>query len=193
MTETSYRMSREQVDAFLAAPRHAIIAAQTSSGGDRMFSRERTFPGCVRVAAVLVTALLVIADASSESHDFVPAFGDLRFGDSEESVSQILGGLSKSSYGRRGKVPTVIAGDSFWVDVDFTEDRLWRIVLVSEDGHAGIGPMSAILKHKYGESTFARDRPDFRRQVSGPFFGCNTDQRWVFGRKRYLSIYVCEK
>jgi len=140
MTETSYRMSREQVDAFLAAPRHAIIAAQTSSGGDRMFSRERTFPGCVRVAAVLVTALLVIADASSESHDFVPAFGDLRFGDSEESVSQILGGLSKSSYGRRGKVPTVIAGDSFWVDVDFREDRLWRIVLVSNDGYAAIEP-----------------------------------------------------
>jgi len=32
MTETSTRMSREQIDAFLAAPRHAIIAAQRADG-----------------------------------------------------------------------------------------------------------------------------------------------------------------
>ena len=32
MTETSYRMSREQVDAFLATPRHAIIAAGRADG-----------------------------------------------------------------------------------------------------------------------------------------------------------------
>jgi PPOX class probable F420-dependent enzyme len=36
MTETSYRMSREQVDAFLAAPRHAIIAAGPAGGGSQL-------------------------------------------------------------------------------------------------------------------------------------------------------------
>ena len=32
MTETSTRMSREQIEAFLATPRHAIVAAQRANG-----------------------------------------------------------------------------------------------------------------------------------------------------------------
>lgn len=36
MTETSYRMSREQVDAFLATPRHAIIAAGPAGGTSQL-------------------------------------------------------------------------------------------------------------------------------------------------------------
>ncbi len=32
MTETSTRMSREQIDAFLEAPRHAIVATQRADG-----------------------------------------------------------------------------------------------------------------------------------------------------------------
>lgn len=32
MTETSTRMSREQIDTFLAAPRHAIVAARRGDG-----------------------------------------------------------------------------------------------------------------------------------------------------------------
>ena len=36
MTETSTRMSRDQIDAFLAAPRHAIVAAQRSDGTSQL-------------------------------------------------------------------------------------------------------------------------------------------------------------
>jgi len=36
MTETSSRMSREQIDAFLATPRHAIVAAQRADGMSRL-------------------------------------------------------------------------------------------------------------------------------------------------------------
>ncbi len=36
MTETSTRMSRDQIDAFLAPPRHAIVAAQRSDGTSQL-------------------------------------------------------------------------------------------------------------------------------------------------------------
>lgn len=36
MSETSTRMSRDQIDAFLAAPRHAIVAAQRSDGTSQL-------------------------------------------------------------------------------------------------------------------------------------------------------------
>ena len=36
MTETSTRMSRDQIDAFLAAPRHAIVAAHRSDGTSQL-------------------------------------------------------------------------------------------------------------------------------------------------------------
>lgn len=36
MPETSTRMSREQIDAFLAAPRHAIAAVQRADGSSRL-------------------------------------------------------------------------------------------------------------------------------------------------------------
>ena len=36
MTETSTRMSRDQIDAFLTSPRHAIVAAQRSDGTSQL-------------------------------------------------------------------------------------------------------------------------------------------------------------
>ena len=36
MTEKSFRMSREQIDAFLATPRHAIVAAQRADGRSQL-------------------------------------------------------------------------------------------------------------------------------------------------------------
>jgi PPOX class probable F420-dependent enzyme len=36
MADTSNRMSPEQIDDFLAAPRHAIVAAQTTTGAPRL-------------------------------------------------------------------------------------------------------------------------------------------------------------
>ena len=36
MTETSTRMSREQIENFLATPRHAIVAAQRANGRPRL-------------------------------------------------------------------------------------------------------------------------------------------------------------
>ncbi len=36
MTKTSTRMSRDQIDAFLATPRHAIVAAQRSDGTSQL-------------------------------------------------------------------------------------------------------------------------------------------------------------
>jgi PPOX class probable F420-dependent enzyme len=36
MTETSTRMSREQIDVFLAAPRHATVAVQRPGGGSQL-------------------------------------------------------------------------------------------------------------------------------------------------------------
>ncbi len=36
MTETSTRMSRDQIDAFLATPRHAVVAARRSDGTSQL-------------------------------------------------------------------------------------------------------------------------------------------------------------
>ena len=70
MTVTSYRMSREQVDAFLAAPRHAIIAAGPAGGESQLspvwylFEESRLyFSSLVRSANPVLRYLELIGSA----------------------------------------------------------------------------------------------------------------------------------